>query len=110
MNRRKPRKGDLYRHFRGKQYRVLHLAVCAETKEEMVVYEEAEGEHRVYVSSLASFTRPVNRERYPDECGYAGRKVCGADAVPADEDEVREQTSPVRLTGRADDNGLCMIR
>ena len=66
MNRRKPRKGDLYRHFRGKQYRVLHLAVCAETKEEMVVYEEAEGEHRVYVSSLASFTRPVNRERYPD--------------------------------------------
>ncbi len=66
MNQRKPKKGELYRHFRGKQYRVLYLAVCAETKEEMVVYEEDKGEHRVYVSSVASFTRAVNRERYPD--------------------------------------------
>lgn len=66
MSRRKPKKGDLYRHFRGKQYRVLSLAVCAETREEMVVYEAAEGEHRIYVSSLAAFTRAVNKERYPD--------------------------------------------
>ncbi len=66
MNRRKPRKGDLYRHFRGKQYHVLYLAVCAETKEEMVVYETAEGEHRVYVSSLAAFMRAVSKDKYPD--------------------------------------------
>ena len=56
MNRRRPKAGESYRHFRGKKYRVLHIALCAETNEEMVVYETLQG-GRVYVSALGAFLR-----------------------------------------------------
>ncbi len=66
MNRRKPRPGDIYSHFKGKKYRVLYVALCTETKEEMVIYGPLQGEEQVYASSLSSFLGAVNRERHPD--------------------------------------------
>ena len=65
MNRRRPKAGEIYRHFRGKKYRVLHIALCAETNEEMVVYEALQG-GRVYVSALGAFLRETNKIKYPD--------------------------------------------
>lgn len=65
MNRRKPEAGEVYRHFKGKKYRVLHIALCAETNEEMVVYEALQG-GRVYVSALEAFLREIDKRKYPD--------------------------------------------
>jgi hypothetical protein len=33
----------LYRHYKGNVYRVLHVAMCVETKTDVVVYQPAEG-------------------------------------------------------------------
>ena len=66
MNRRRPKVGEIYRHFRGKKYQVLHLALCTETKEDMVIYRALEGEQRVYVSRIDKFLLPVDKGKFPD--------------------------------------------
>ena len=65
MNRRRPKTGEIYRHFKGKEYKILCIALCTETKEEMVVYESLQGEKKYYVSSLESFMRELDHEKYP---------------------------------------------
>ncbi|HJA67840.1 MAG TPA: DUF1653 domain-containing protein [Candidatus Mediterraneibacter cottocaccae] len=69
MNRRKPGKGEVYRHFRGKLYRILHIAVWTENGGEMVVFrpnDDTNEEGKVYVSLLEQFLSPVDKEKYPD--------------------------------------------
>lgn len=65
MGRRTPRKDDIYRHFKGKKYRILDLAVCTETGEEMVIFETADGPRHVYASFLESFMSALDTAKYP---------------------------------------------
>lgn len=65
MSRRIPRPGDIYKHFKGKQYKILHIAVSTETGEDVVVFETVQGEHKVYVSLLESFLSPLDAGKYP---------------------------------------------
>ncbi len=65
MAYRIPKKGELYRHFKGNLYEVIVIARDSETLEEMVVYKEADGE-AVYVRPLRMFVSKVDREKYPD--------------------------------------------
>ncbi len=65
MERRIPKSGDVYRHFKGKKYRILELAVCTETGEDMVVFESVEGARRVYASFLETFLSPLDTGKYP---------------------------------------------
>lgn len=65
MSRRIPKPGDIYKHFKGKQYRILHMAVSTETGEDVVVFETIQGERRVYVSLLESFLSPLDAGKYP---------------------------------------------
>ena len=37
MSRRIPKPGDIYKHFKGKQYKILHIAISTETGEDVVV-------------------------------------------------------------------------
>ncbi len=60
----RPIPGAKYRHFKGNEYRVLHIARHSETLEELVVYQALYGEHGVWVRPLAMFTEPVEREGY----------------------------------------------
>ena len=83
MKRRKPKTGEIYRHFKGKQYRVMHIALCAETNDEMVVYEALQGEARVYVSTMDAFLRETNRRKYPDAEQEYRSELCERD--PAEE-------------------------
>ena len=52
MDRRLPRKGDIYRHFKGRKYKILDLAVCTETGEDMVIFETTGETRKVYASFL----------------------------------------------------------
>lgn len=65
MSRKMPRKGDIYRHFKGKKYRIIDLAVCTETGEDMVIFESADENRRVYASFLESFLSALDTGKYP---------------------------------------------
>jgi len=47
--------GKRYRHFKGKEYLVLHIAKHSETLEEMVVYQALYGEYGIWVRPLLMF-------------------------------------------------------
>lgn len=54
--------GGLYRHFKGNQYKVLHLARHSETLEELVVYQALYGDRGVWVRPAAMFAGTVTQE------------------------------------------------
>ena len=58
-----PRKGR-YRHFKGREYRVLCTARHSETLEPMVVYQALYGERGVWVRPAAMWGEQVEREGY----------------------------------------------
>lgn len=47
--------GKKYRHFKGKEYLVLHVAKHSETLEDMVVYQPLYGERGIWVRPLSMF-------------------------------------------------------
>ena len=61
MKKRTVRPGAKYRHFKGKEYRVLYVARHSETLEEMVVYQQLYGEMGVWVRPLEMFLETVER-------------------------------------------------
>lgn len=62
MKKRTIRPGARYRHFKGKEYRVLYVARHSETLEEMVVYQQLYGEMGVWVRPLDMFLGTVERD------------------------------------------------
>ena len=56
--------GKIYRHFKGKLYRVIAIAEHTETSELFVVYQ-ALYNNRVYVRPYDIFVSEVDREKYP---------------------------------------------
>ncbi len=48
-----------YRHFKGKEYQVLEIALHSETQEEMVVYRALYGENAVWVRPLSMWEEVV---------------------------------------------------
>lgn len=53
-----------YRHFKGKEYRLIGIALHSETLEEMVVYQALYGEGGLWVRPKAMWTEQVQREDY----------------------------------------------
>jgi hypothetical protein len=63
-----------YRHYKGKEYRVLHVARHSETMQPMVVYQTLYGDFSWWVRPLEMFTefvevdgRPVRRFEFVAE-------------------------------------------
>ena len=62
-----PKKGDVYRHFKQKDYLILNTNVIhSETKERMILYQALYGHHEVYVRPYDMFMSRVDKEKYPD--------------------------------------------
>ena len=55
-----------YRHFKGKEYRVLYTALHSETQEAMVVYQALYGQQGIWVRPAAMWNEQVERDGY---CG-----------------------------------------
>lgn len=65
MEYRIPKKGEIYRHFKGNLYEIVLIARDSETLEEKVVYKEVEGDS-AYVRALPMFVSLVDKEKYPN--------------------------------------------
>lgn len=65
MEYRIPKKGEIYRHFKGNLYEIVLIARDSETLEEKVVYKEVDGDS-AYVRSLPMFVSLVDKEKYPN--------------------------------------------
>ena len=59
MNQREIKTGKKYRHFKGNEYRVLHLARHSETMEPMVVYQALYGDYEIWVRPMEMFLGQV---------------------------------------------------
>lgn len=55
MAERKLKIGGRYRHFKGNEYLVLHIARHSETLEEYVVYQALYGERGIWIRPLEMF-------------------------------------------------------
>lgn len=55
MNQREIKIGAKYRHFKGNEYLVLHVAKHSETLEEYVVYQALYGERGIWIRPLEMF-------------------------------------------------------
>ena len=51
-----------YRHFKGMEYLVLHVARCSETMEKYVVYQALYGDQGIWIRPLKMFTETVERD------------------------------------------------
>ncbi len=51
--------GGVYRHFKGRFYKVLNLATHSETKEPMVVYQALYGDKLIWVRPAAMWLEEV---------------------------------------------------
>ncbi len=52
-------KKGFYRHYKGAEYQLLHLARHSETEEWLVVYRPCYGDRDIWVRPLAMFTEDV---------------------------------------------------
>ena len=57
-----PIKPGRYRHFKGNEYQVLHMAHHSETMEELVVYQALYGEGGIWVRPAAMWNEIVCRD------------------------------------------------
>lgn len=63
--------GRVYRHFKGKEYKVICIANDSEIENEdgprqLVVYEALYGKHLIWVRPYDLFASKVDKEKYPE--------------------------------------------
>ncbi|MCR4611267.1 MAG: DUF1653 domain-containing protein [Lachnospiraceae bacterium] len=64
MPQSNPRAGEVYRHFKGKMYRVQGIATHSETGEALVLYQGLDGDYVLYARPYESFIEELDPKKY----------------------------------------------
>lgn len=54
-----------YRHFKGKEYEVIDIAIHSETRERFVVYKALYGDFNTFIRPYDMFMSKVDKNKYP---------------------------------------------
>ena len=58
--------GRYYRHFKGKVYKVIGIALHTETGEQMVIYEAQYDDFKLFARPLEMFAEEIDPKQYPE--------------------------------------------
>ena len=64
--RTEPKYGEVWTHFKKKDYRIIGVAEHTENKKKFVVYRAMYGRFELYVCPYEMSMSPVDRDKYPN--------------------------------------------
>ena len=66
---------SLFRHFKGKEYKIITLAKDSENLKEIVIYQAQYDNKQCWTREIEEFFSKTDKEKYPDAQEYRFEKI-----------------------------------